>query len=163
MFRMWLSCRKPPAHWPAWTSISVTVPPWFARSSASETTCSSGMHPSCLSSNAARSKECVPPFSRIAARKLSRVTKGRPCLRFATWGGSTASRRCSLMTAFESRFAEHDERLFFIRQNPPPCALRPPYTGPEAFQLDDLAVIHEQVDRRSIVLDVPGKYFGVGS
>src|SRR5579885_1837654 len=42
-----------------------------------------------------------------------------------------------------------------IGQHPSPEALRSPDTGPEAFELDNLAVVDEKVDFGPVVLDVP--------
>src|SRR5512142_1318567 len=49
----------------------------------------------------------------------------------------------------------------FIGQHPTPQTFGPPEPGAQAFQLDDLTVVHEQVDLGSVVLDVPCKHFGV--
>src|SRR5690348_17157023 len=43
-----------------------------------------------------------------------------------------------------------------------PEALGSPDTGTQTFQLDDLAVVHEKVHLRSVVLDVPGEHLRVG-
>ena len=45
---------------------------------------------------------------------------------------------------------------------PAPEALGAPDAGPQALQLHDLAVVHEQVHLRAVGLDVPGEHLRVG-
>src|SRR5262249_12277192 len=40
--------------------------------------------------------------------------------------------------------------------------LGPPDPRPQAFELNDLAVVHEQIDIRPVVLDVPGEHLRIG-
>src|SRR5437868_1574607 len=47
-----------------------------------------------------------------------------------------------------------------VGQDPAPEALRAPDPRAEAFELDDLAVVDEEVDLGPIVLDVPREDFG---
>src|SRR3970040_2624434 len=51
--------------------------------------------------------------------------------------------------------------LSLVRYHPPPRALRAPDPGAQAFQLHDLAVVHEKVDLGAVVLDVPGEDVGI--
>ena len=44
-----------------------------------------------------------------------------------------------------------------IRKNPAPQTFRSPDARAQAFELNDLAVVHEKVHFGSIVLDVPGE------
>ena len=52
--------------------------------------------------------------------------------------------------------------LPFVGQDTAPQALGSPYTRTQAFQLDNLAVIHKNIDFGTIILDIPGKDLRVG-
>src|SRR4051794_3805903 len=49
-----------------------------------------------------------------------------------------------------------------VGQHSPPEALGPPDPGAEAFELDDLAMIDEEVHLGAVRLDVPGEHLGIG-
>ena len=50
-----------------------------------------------------------------------------------------------------------------VGEYPPPEALSTPDAGPQAFELHDLAVVHKQIDFRTVVLDIPCEYVRIGS
>ena len=60
----------------------------------------------------------------------------------------------------QARLKSHWLRL--ISNYSSPGAFRSPYARPQAFELHDLAVVHEEVHVRAVVLDIPAENFGVG-
>src|SRR5947208_1296810 len=76
-------------------------------------------------------------------------------------------RRDGMIVRYRTPRVKHKKRAasaasILVRQHAPPEALGAPDAGAQALQLDDLAVVHEQVDLRAVALDVPGEHLRVG-
>ncbi len=52
--------------------------------------------------------------------------------------------------------------LILISHDPAPNALRSPNSRPQTLELNNLAMIHEEIHRRAVVFYVPGEYFRIG-
>jgi hypothetical protein len=65
------------------------------------------------------------------------------------------------MTTYSSAEFAAARRLTFVCEDPAPKTLGAPDTRTQAFELDDLAVIHKEVYFRTVVLDIPRKDFRI--
>src|SRR5437773_12333246 len=61
-----------------------------------------------------------------------------------------------------SRFNAKHGYSTLVGEHPAPEALGPPDTRTQALQLDDLAMVYEEVHLWTVVLDVPGEHLRVG-
>src|SRR5579871_5935021 len=57
--------------------------------------------------------------------------------------------------------ARLERKSILISQHPAPEILGPPDSRTQTFQLHNLAVVHEQVDFRPVILDVPAEHLGI--